>query len=431
MSSRIRRVTGWTASIALTIGLIALSGAPANASATDDLAWIGTSAAQPTSDALQIMAAGSSTPSSVVTQPPTLGNVLAAAGSSLYFVQNGSLVRSGRDGSGITTISALASLPTPLTTVYGLTVAGTNIYVMDSTTGVWMIPLAGGSATKVNNGGLALASWQTYSAQPLAVTGTILYWAESDGLHSWTLGGTAGTENPVILNSVFESLSGAPSGIAPLSIATNGDDIALFAQTGSGIASLFQRTSGTWSYVGYPSYSVMYAVGIAMSSTSIYFSDWGGSVYSFPSSGTRTDNTATTVFAHNYDSEAVVYLAALPSHSVAFNANGGTGTMSNQSSASAANLTSNSFTRAGYTFSGWNTAANGSGTSYANGANFPFSADTTLYAQWTADSSPAGGGSSALPATGFSPTPIAWSGAALLMLGLIAAAVAWRRRRTN
>lgn len=39
--------------------------------------------------------------------------------------------------------------------------------------------------------------------------------------------------------------------------------------------------------------------------------------------------------------------------------------------------------RTGYTFSGWNTAANGSGTAYAAGATFAIAANTTLYAQWT------------------------------------------------
>jgi|GEM_PF-1570685 len=44
-------------------------------------------------------------------------------------------------------------------------------------------------------------------------------------------------------------------------------------------------------------------------------------------------------------------------------------------------------TRAGYTFSGWNTAADGTGTNYAAGDSFALqgSADTTLFAQWTAN----------------------------------------------
>lgn len=40
-------------------------------------------------------------------------------------------------------------------------------------------------------------------------------------------------------------------------------------------------------------------------------------------------------------------------------------------------------TRPGYTFANWNTAANGSGTSYAPGAAYSTAANLTLYAQWT------------------------------------------------
>ena len=70
---------------------------------------------------------------------------------------------------------------------------------------------------------------------------------------------------------------------------------------------------------------------------------------------------------------------------ITFNANGGTGEMA----ALMANpgydkqLSSNTFTREGYTFIGWNTKADGTGTGYADGATVKFDADTTLYAQWT------------------------------------------------
>ena len=40
--------------------------------------------------------------------------------------------------------------------------------------------------------------------------------------------------------------------------------------------------------------------------------------------------------------------------------------------------------RSGYTFDGWNTAANGAGTSYSVGATFKMGpADVTLYSQWS------------------------------------------------
>lgn len=45
----------------------------------------------------------------------------------------------------------------------------------------------------------------------------------------------------------------------------------------------------------------------------------------------------------------------------------------------------NLFTRAGYSFNGWNTEANGNGTTYNAGDSLPTSADLTLYAQWTLD----------------------------------------------
>ena len=79
-------------------------------------------------------------------------------------------------------------------------------------------------------------------------------------------------------------------------------------------------------------------------------------------------------------------LTGVSNHTVTFNNNGGSGTMTAQVASSSTALTSNTFTNTGYTFGGWNTAANGSGTAYANGASYAFTADVTLYAQWTANS---------------------------------------------
>ena len=45
-------------------------------------------------------------------------------------------------------------------------------------------------------------------------------------------------------------------------------------------------------------------------------------------------------------------------------------------------LSANQFTRDGYEFTGWNTRADGSGTSYADGGTITLLSDLTLYAQW-------------------------------------------------
>ena len=77
-------------------------------------------------------------------------------------------------------------------------------------------------------------------------------------------------------------------------------------------------------------------------------------------------------------------------YTVSFDSNGGTGTMDSMgfTYGTAQNLTANSFTRDGYNFAGWNTQADGNGTSYADGATVKNLSTTngatvTLYAQWT------------------------------------------------
>ena len=67
-----------------------------------------------------------------------------------------------------------------------------------------------------------------------------------------------------------------------------------------------------------------------------------------------------------------------------FDANGGTGTMSSQIANIPTALTTNAFSRLGYSFNGWNTVAGGGGDAYADGATYDFSASITLFAQWAA-----------------------------------------------
>ena len=45
--------------------------------------------------------------------------------------------------------------------------------------------------------------------------------------------------------------------------------------------------------------------------------------------------------------------------------------------------TAGSLVKTGYSFAGWNTVANGTGTGYATNATFAITANTTLFAQWT------------------------------------------------
>lgn len=100
-----------------------------------------------------------------------------------------------------------------------------------------------------------------------------------------------------------------------------------------------------------------------------------------------------TLGAEAYTADITLTAAWTANHyTVAFDANGGSGTMAPQAFTydAAQALAAASFTRAGHTFAGWNTAADGSGTSFADGTSVvnlsaEDGASVTLYAQWTED----------------------------------------------
>lgn len=72
-------------------------------------------------------------------------------------------------------------------------------------------------------------------------------------------------------------------------------------------------------------------------------------------------------------------------YTVAYHANGGTGTIGYDTLSYGHGYTvkdSIGFTKSNHVFTGWNTHADGSGTAYAVGAEFPVHGNITLYAQW-------------------------------------------------
>ena len=116
-----------------------------------------------------------------------------------------------------------------------------------------------------------------------------------------------------------------------------------------------------------------------------------------PATAAWTTFAFTTMYmgGSNLDSTSTTLTVGSPTSTVTFNGNGGSGSMAAQTSGSAANLTSNSFTKSGYTFGGWaatQSFANAGTVFLADGANYNFLTSRTLYAIWTAGG---GGGSSA------------------------------------
>ncbi len=71
-------------------------------------------------------------------------------------------------------------------------------------------------------------------------------------------------------------------------------------------------------------------------------------------------------------------------YTVSFNNNDGTGTMNDQKIFNTVPtvLNTNTFTKTGYTFGGWNTMPDASGTDYTDGQSVTNIGDATLYAKW-------------------------------------------------
>ena len=116
---------------------------------------------------------------------------------------------------------------------------------------------------------------------------------------------------------------------------------------------------------------------VATANPGYRFYDWETN---FPGPTTNSNPSWTIAATANINIGA----AFLQEYTVTYNANGGSGAPENQTKVHFLPLTLSSAvpTRSGYTFTGWNTASDGSGTPYASGATYTANAGTTLYAQW-------------------------------------------------
>ena len=109
--------------------------------------------------------------------------------------------------------------------------------------------------------------------------------------------------------------------------------------------------------------------------------------FKYTFSGWNPSIDESTKVTANVDYRAQFQREPLYTYTVTFDANGGEGTMEPQTFASGVDqqLSPNAFTRNGYVFKGWNTAADGTGVAYAADGSPRLSSDLTLYAQWSFD----------------------------------------------
>jgi uncharacterized repeat protein (TIGR02543 family) len=120
-----------------------------------------------------------------------------------------------------------------------------------------------------------------------------------------------------------------------------------------------------------------------LSNPGFTFVDWNtqpnGEGTSFSDGSTYSFLVATELYA---------IWSPIPNSTLNFDSTSGTGSIPSISGRVGGSTTLPSgagISNPGYTFVGWNTAANGSGTEYAPGATYVFTVNQTLYAQWTPD----------------------------------------------
>jgi len=116
------------------------------------------------------------------------------------------------------------------------------------------------------------------------------------------------------------------------------------------------------------------------------YADPGTTIIFNNNSGAQTgDMSAAAGNAGKYVAGTGNTWQALPTFTVSYNANGGSGSMSSHTGLTCGatqTVSTNTFTRTGWTFTGWNTSKYGTGTAYANGASLTVDGNVTLYAQW-------------------------------------------------
>ena len=129
------------------------------------------------------------------------------------------------------------------------------------------------------------------------------------------------------------------------------------------------------------------------SSQNIIIETTNGSYIYYIGNGSATTSSATNSFTYSWSTtaDATINVYVREQYKITYNGNGNTGgsvsgpNPTPKAHGLSATLSTNNFTKTGYTPNGWNPNAAGTGTHYNNGASYSSNTNVTLYAQWTAN----------------------------------------------
>jgi uncharacterized repeat protein (TIGR02543 family) len=196
--------------------------------------------------------------------------------------------------------------------------------------------------------------------------------------------GQSGTTDPIRLVKYNSGLQGTVTNI----ISSNTSGLTDFGADYISIKVIYTASTNTWEL-------------LLRNDGSTAFADPASGTLT--SQGTATDNSytgtalgylggywqgSTAASQTGFFDNVKVVVTSTSSYTVAYNANGGTGSQTDASSPYTSGSTvtvmgAGSIARSCYTFAGWNTKADGSGNDFAVGGTFAIDKDTTLFAKWS------------------------------------------------
>jgi len=267
----------------------------------------------------------------------------------------------------------------------GTNYVGGDTFNITQNTNLYARWITAGSRLRYNAGtggfGTAPSSSGTYytpfsSANIVGNTGSFTN-TTSPVFAGWnTLANGTGTSYPVGSNITMPSSGNVDLYAQWIPV---GGPFILTYNAGTGGTGTPPSSSGNSYSAGSPA-NVVGNTGSFTNATSPVFNGWNtlanGTGTSYPAGSKITMTTNTTLYAQ---------WGSSPPVTVTYNGNGATGTIPTQTyptGAQATILGQSSLTRPGYSFLGWNSAANGTGSVYIPTSSVVINSSITLYAQW-------------------------------------------------
>ncbi len=270
---------------------------------------------------------------------------------------------------------------------------GTAWSTINSGTSNWLQGIWGSSSTDIFVAGAETIlhyngiSWSRYNVSGINLQG--IWGSSSTDVFAVGMSGTILHYNGISWITMNSNYTGWIRGIwgsSSTDVFAVGDSGTILHYNGTAWSKMTSGITNNLRGIWGSSSTDVFAVGD--SGTILHYNGIGWSSMSFPSDTLYSiwGNSSANIFA--VGASRILHYQPTDTFTVTYDANGGSNTPTDSNSpyndgATVTVLGTGGMTRTGYTFSKWNTQADGSGTDYLPGATFTIRKNMILYAKWT------------------------------------------------